>query len=222
MLHTTIRSRLLLLFLSTIGLIFIGGCEFPGIVAAKLLPAQTIQPKYAGFQGQSIGVLVWTDRGEQMDFPSLSLDLANSIHKKMLGNTDKPDLKGAIFPVPPASIARYVVDHPDFDNRHITEIAPRFGVTRLVYVEVDDFGTRAPASIELFRGHMECNIQVVEITGDRARVAYQESGIKAYFPPKVPEDGTPDGDDIRFYNGTVDAMSTEVVNRLVAHDAPEE
>jgi hypothetical protein len=219
MTNTIALGRAILLLMS---IALLGGCDVPSAIAGKVLPPETIKPRYAGLKGQSIGVMVWTDRGLQIDYPSLSLDLANSIQKKLMASTDKPELKGSIFPVQPASIARYMLDHPSFDMKHVTEVAPRFGVTRLIYVEVDDFGTRAPASVELYRGHMEATLKVVEITGQTARVAFEQNAIKTSFPPKVPEDGTPDGDDVRFYSGTVDSMSTEVVNQVVSHENPDE
>jgi hypothetical protein len=195
------------------------GCEFPGIIAAKTFPAEMVRPKYVGLAGQSIGIMVWTDRGVQVDYPALALDLANSIQKKMIDESKKDELKASYFPVQPASIARYQVDHPAYDFKNVTEIAPKLGVTRLIYIEIEDFSTRAPASVELFRGNMSATLKVIEVDGQHARVAYEENAIKASFPPKVPPDGTPDGDDVRFYAGTVDAMSTEIVHHLVSYEA---
>jgi hypothetical protein len=217
MMRTTVFSCLTGFFL-----LFNGGCDVASALADKALPSDTIKAEYTGLQGQSIGVLVWTDRGLEIDYPSLNLDLANSVQKKLADGTDNSDLKGAIFPVQPASIARYVLDHPTISTEEITDIAPKFGISRLIYVEVDDFGTRAPASVELYRGHMEVTIHVVEVNGDKAKVAYERPEVRSSFPPKVPEDGTPDGDDVRFYGGTVDAMSTEIFNRLVTHDKPDD
>src|SRR5437588_307573 len=84
-----------------------------------------------------------------------------------------------------------ILDPPSVEMKNVTEVAPRLGVTRLIYVEVEDFGTRAPASIELFRGSMTATLKVVEVSGDNAKVGYEENGIKAVYPPHVPEDGTP-------------------------------
>ena len=110
---------------------------------------------------------------------------------------------------------------PITTSRISLELAPKLGVTRLIYIEVTDFGTRAPASIELFRGHMDATLKVVEVTGDSAAVVFADNNLSAAFPPKVPPDGTPDGNDVRFYAGTIDAMSTEVVHRLVSYESPD-
>lgn len=204
-------SSILILLLST-------GCEFPGAIAGKLLPGETIHPKYVGLAGQSIGVMVWTDRGVQTDYPTLSLDLANSIQRKLMAEIKKDELKKSTFPLQPASIARYQLDHPMYDMKNVTEIAPKFGITRLIYLEVEDFGTRAPASVELYRGSITATLKIVEVIDGKAKVAYEENNVKAAFPPKVSEDGTPDGDDARFYGGTVDALGTQIARRLVAYE----
>jgi hypothetical protein len=198
-------------------------CNVFGIVA-QAMPPDTIKPQYNGLAGQSIGVMVWTDRGVSVDFPDLSLDLANSIQHKLIlaaGQKDEKELKGSTFPVKPASILRYEQDHADLDITNIADIAPHLGVSRLIYVEVDDFGTRAEASVDLFRGHMATTMKVIEVTPNgTGKIAYSEDDIKATYPPSVNDDGTPNGDDGKFYAGTVDAMSTQIVWRLVSHEAP--
>jgi len=217
-----LRSSLHCLLFSI--LIYGSGCYVPAIIAARVLPPETIHAKYVGLQGQTVGVMVWTDRGPQIDYPNLGLDLANSLQKKLLASTGKdgpPELKESKFPVLPASIARYQQDHPGIGARNIAEVAPRLGVSRLIYIEVNEFGTRAAASVDLYKGSMETSIKVVEVIGNTAKIAYEESGIKATYPPKVPEDGTPDGDDLRFYSGTVDAMSTEILLKLISHPSEE-
>jgi hypothetical protein len=200
-------------------------CNVVGAVA-QAIPPDTIKPQYFGLAGQSIGVMVWTDRGVSVDFPDLSLDLANSIqHKLVIASRQKDvkELKGATFPIQPASIARYQQDHTDLDITNIADVAPHLGVSRLIYVEVDDFGTRAQTSVDLFRGHMAATMKIIEVAPDATgKTAYSEDGIKAAYPPNVSDDGTPNGDEGKFYAGTIDAMSTQIVWRLVPHQAPDD
>src|SRR4051794_13716446 len=58
------------------------GCNILG-AAARVLPPPTIQPKYTGLMGQTVGVMVWVDRGLRMDFPSLTNDTAASFQNKL-------------------------------------------------------------------------------------------------------------------------------------------
>jgi hypothetical protein len=219
------RSRLWISFciLHSAFLLCSSGCNVFGVIA-QAMPPDTIKPQYFGLAGQSVGVMVWTDRGVSVDFPDLSLDLANSIQHKLIlaaGQKDEKELKGSTFPVTPASIARYQQNHTDLDISNIADIAPHLGVSRLIYVEVDDFGTRAEASVDLFRGHIATTMKVIEVSPNgTGKIAYTEDDIKATYPPSVNDDGTPNGDDGKFYAGTVDAMSTQIVWRLVSHEAP--
>jgi len=208
-------ARAILYSLFSILVLTVAGCNVLGWVA-YVAPRPVQQPKYPGLPGQSVGVLVWADRAISIDWPSLPLDAANAIQKKLLTNMDKKT-QGERFtmPVQPASILRYIEDHPEVQTMDITEVAPNFGVTRLVYIEVDDFATKAPASLDLYRGSMSGSLKIVEIDGAKSKVVYEEDSIKVVFPPKVPEDGTPKGDNYRFYLGTLDAFSTEIWHRLV-------
>jgi hypothetical protein len=198
-------------------LLLINGCNVMGI-AAQALPPDTITAQYHGLAGQSVGVMVWAERGISLDFPSISLDVANSVENKLLAANHLKELKGITFPVRTASIARYQQDHPNLDLSNMAEIAPKLGVSRLIYIEINDFSTRAAASVDLFRGTMTCNMQVIEVTDGVGKVAFKEENIKAVYPEKVAEDGTPNGDDIHFYMGTIDTMSTQIGWRLIPHE----
>ena len=196
-------------------LVFATGCNIIGY-AAYAAPRPVQPAKYPGLPEQTVGVLVWADRGIQIDWPSFPLDAANSIQKKLLTNMDKKKQDEQFTcPVQPASILRYIDDHPEVATQDITEVAPKLGVTRLLYIEVDEFTTKAAASLDLYRGSMSGTLKVVEINGSTAKVVYEEDGISVVFPPKVPEDGTPKGNNYQFYLGTIDAFSTEIWHRLV-------
>src|SRR5438874_1290712 len=214
------RIRILIrlfLILHPSSFILISGCNLIGW-AAYVAPRPVVQPKYGGLGGQSVGVLVWADRGIQIDWPTLPLDTGNSLQKKLQdAQAKKTQKEVSTFPVQPASILRYVEDHPEMQTQDITQVAPKLGVSRLIYIEIDDFSTKAPASLDLYRGSMTGTLRIVEIAGDSAKVVYEEDGIKVVFPPKVPEDGTPRGDNYQFYLGTIDAFSTEIQHKLVAY-----
>src|SRR3954452_19673539 len=162
-------------------------CNVLGFAAAAL-PPPTIRPRYTGLVGQTVGVLVWTDRGIRVDWPSLPLDTGNAIQSK-LKKASAHDLDKTAFPVEPASILRYQQDHPEVDVEGVLELAPQLGVSRLLYVEVDDFSTRAAASLDLYRGSLSGTLKVIEIKDGKAKVAYEEPNIRAIYPPKSPEEG---------------------------------
>src|SRR3954451_7652527 len=85
---------------------FLQGCSILGVAAYKLAPPPTIQPKYMGLENQSTGVMVWADRGLRIDWPTIQLDLANGVQKKLTdfqkaGKREAKTLGGTTFPVLP-------------------------------------------------------------------------------------------------------------------------
>src|SRR5688572_33444626 len=143
----TLRRSLFILLPSSF-ILLLSGCQILGVAAYKLKPPETIQPKYMGLENQSTGVMVWADRGLRIDWPTIQLDLANTVQKKLTDfqkakKRESKTLGGTSFPVLPASIVRYQRDFPEIEAMPITDVAPRLQVSRLIYVELEDFSTRS-------------------------------------------------------------------------------
>ena len=65
-------SFFLLPFSFCLLLLLLPGCAILG-VAASAMPPPTIQPRYTGLAGQKVGVMVWTDPGIRIDWPTLQI-----------------------------------------------------------------------------------------------------------------------------------------------------
>jgi len=206
---------------------FLQGCTLLGVAAYKLKPPETVQPKYMGLENQSTGVMVWADRGLRIDWPMIQLDLANTVQKKLTDfqkgkGRESKTLVGTTFPVLPASIVRYQKDHPEIEAMPVTDIAPRLGVRRLIYVELDDFATRSDQQVALFRGTGNATVKLVEVDGaNEAHVAFEQNNVTTHFPPKAPPEGTSAFGDARIYAGTIDALGTEIARLFVQYQLEE-
>jgi len=201
-------------------LLVLTGCDAIGVAAYKLTPPPTIKPKYTNLQNQSIGVMVWADRGLRIDWPNIQLDLANTIQTKLNNpqNAKKKELNCVTYPVQAASIVRYQKDHPEVESEHVTEIAKKLGVSRLIYIEMEDFATRSDMSVDLFRGEARCAVRVIEVEpGGTAKVTYSNDKVPAHFPEKGPREGMPGIGDQKIYGGLIGALSTEVVHLFVPY-----
>lgn len=205
---------------------FLQGCTLIGVAAHKLAPPPTIQPKYMGLENQSTGVMVWADRGLRIDWPTIQLDLANTVQTKLTDfqkgkGRESKTLVGTSFPVLPASIVRYQKDHPEIEAMPITDIAPKLGVKRLIYVELEDFATRSDQQLALFRGTGDATVKVVEVENGEARVAFEQNNVTTHFPPKAPPEGVNAFGDARIYAGTIDALATEIARLFVQYQLEE-
>jgi hypothetical protein len=195
-----------------------GGCAMFDAVG-RAVPGANTPARYRGLQNQSVGVMVWADRGMLTDFPAVQVDLATAVQRRLQESRSR-DLLNTTFPVDPRSIVRYQHDHPVLARQPVVEVAPRFGVSRLIYIELERFDTRSEASLELFRGFASATLRVVEVDDDgQARIAYEEAGISAVFPPNAPPEGMAGANDFVIYRGTITQLSGEITRRLIAHQA---
>lgn len=209
-----------LLMLSALAL---NGCAALG-VAAHALPPPKIKPAYTGLVGQTAAVMVWADSGLRMDYNTLQIDVARVVQSKLTNDGKKKnfsELKDLSWPIDPMSIIKYQRDYPQVNNAPITEVAPKFGVSRLIYIQIDSLSTRSEASVDLFKGTMTGSLTVLEIADGKAKVVYQDSNIRATFPKKGPEAGITNSDDFRMYLGAISMFTTEIANRFLPHEQEE-
>jgi hypothetical protein len=208
---------LLLLILGT------AGCAALGL-AAHALPPPTIPAKYTDLRGKSVAVMVWVAPGCRIDWPQLPLDVANGIQQQLQKSAkDKVrEVEGATFPLSAAMVVSMQEDHPEWSAQSVEEIAPRFGVSRLIYVEVENFQTRSDASVELFRGSMSGRLKVLEVNNGTARLAFSEDSVRIVYPTHGPEEGEPNKNDYDIYRKTVNQFTTTITNLFVPHPDEEE
>ena len=198
------------------------GCAVFG-VAASALPVADVPARYTGLKGHSVAVMVWADRGVQIDYPALRLDVASGVQAKLqqAKKARKNELRETTFPYPAASVVRFQEDHPEIADQQVVDVAPRLKVDRLIYVELHDLQTRADSSVDLYRGTALASVKVIAVdpsTG-KGKAVYEESNIAAAFPPSAPPEGLPGLGDGRTYRGTVDRLTTLIAYRFFSHPA---
>src|SRR5260370_13871504 len=80
----------------TCALPLLGGCNVIGVFA-QVLPVSDVAPAYSGLKDQTVGVMVWADRGSRIDFPTLQADIARGITTK-LSDISNPKEKKKVPP----------------------------------------------------------------------------------------------------------------------------
>lgn len=200
--------------------VLLGGCAVLGL-AASAVPEGDVPARYKDLRGHSVAVLVWSHRGLETEFPGLRLDLASAVQGRLQAaqKAGRGELKGCTFPHSPASMVRFQEDHPELDRSPIIDVAPRFGVQRLIYIEVENLQTRSEQAVELYRGLATVSLRVVEVDNGKAKVGYEESGQSTTYPPAAPIEGVPNAGDARIYRGTVDQLATIIARRFHAYSS---
>jgi hypothetical protein len=217
------RPRLLKLaplLLAALCAVCASGCNIAGYLAAVGEGAQTVPPNYKGLAGQKCAVLVWADDGLVDDFRTIQLDTARGIQHKLesAAKVNVGEVANITW-VPPEQILQFQQNHPEMDFEAAEEIAPRLGVTRLIYVEVEDFQTHPNSSPDLWRGYMAATLKIVEVEHGKAKIAYTERNIRVVAPRNCPAEGLPNLDDATIYTGVLDYFTSAAAERFVPHEA---
>lgn len=181
----------------------------------------SVDASYSGLQGQSVASMAWADRSLRTDFPNVQFDVAAAVQLKLQQATESktaPELKESTYPVRSESINQYQEDYPQIETMAIADVAPKFGVSRLVYVEIEQLRTRSVGSWDLFRGFMQGTVRVIEIDAGKGRIGFEDRNVIAVFPPKTPEEGIPSGNDEIIYRGIVNEFSKQVALLFFTHE----
>lgn len=197
----------------------VSGCDAVGYVASLASGTEFIAPNYRGLANQKCGIMVWADEGVVDDYSSIQLDVARGLELK-LKEADKAKLADAanITWVAPERILQYQQNHPEVSTEAVEEVASRLPLSRLIYIEIDQFQTHPTDSPDLSRGSITATIQVVEVDHGHAKVAYTERNVNVVSPKNCPPEGLPDLDDGEVYQGTLEAFTSAVGQRFVVHE----
>src|SRR5436190_22513806 len=105
------KPRVVLLLVPAVLLVSLAGCAIIGVIAGKVLPLPTIEPKYLGLAGKTTAIMIWADTGIQIDYPSVQLDIGASVQKKLLDaaivDKKQKQIQGITFPYSAASVVRF-------------------------------------------------------------------------------------------------------------------
>lgn len=198
------------------------GCAALGAVAYATSSTVKVKPYYTGLKGQSVGVIVSADQALRIDHPALQLDIARGTWGKLQKTQENKaeELAGTTFPpgARPEAIYTFQQNHPGLTESMI-ELAPRFGVTRLIHIEVADFQLHPEQVPDLDRGYLSARVQVIEVDGGKGKVGFDER-IKVVFPETAPEEGVPGYGEAGTRRGVLDAFTTSVIQKFVTYEAP--
>ncbi len=211
-----------------------GGCNVIGMGAQFMTQPGDVKAAYNGLAGQTVGVMVWVDRGPALDFPQLQADIAKGLTKQLSDlstpkkekDKDKEkvpeELKGIRF-LNPLSVMRFQQEHPELAGLPAEDVATRLGVARVIYIEVYSFQTRSNLSVDLFRGTAQANVQALEVSRapdgvKTAKAVYTDPDMRVNFPAKEVEAAQVSNlTEQQVYQATVNQFITEVGEKFYRH-----
>lgn len=211
--------RALLFTITGAGLTLAAGCDALGVVTHDLAGMRTVAAAYPGLAGQKVGIMVWADGGVMMDHPTITAEIARGLQDKIRQAADAKakDVQNITW-MKADDVIRFQENHPEMATDSATEIAVHLPVTRLIYIELSDVSLHPNDAVDLTRGEISGDLQVIEITDGKAAVAYKERSIGVVYPPKAPPEGLPNLDETVVLPKAVDAFTSELAKRFVSYE----
>ena len=154
-----IRVPAVILFV--LALAVMAGCNifgFLGVIEQERRRTGTmlVEAAYRGLEGQSVAIIVDASREIEMVSP-------NVVGAVLVELTARLQEHGGVERiVPPAEVQRVLYDEPSLLDRTYDEVAARFGVTRLVVVQLDEFQLAEPGNQYVWSGYAAGNLLVIE------------------------------------------------------------
>jgi hypothetical protein len=201
-----------------------GGCQAAGAIASAIPPPDTAAA-YPGLKGQTVGILVWAESGTDIDHPTIEPDVAKGLQEKLQEAADAHvnEVKKIDW-VRADDILSFEENHPELQADSAQDIAPKLPMklTRLIYIEIVSMSLHPVESVDLSRGTVTADLKVVELSGGNVKVAYEEEGITAVYPPNTPDEGVAGVSDAEVYQQSVDALTTQLAKRFITHESDTE
>lgn len=184
--------------------LLMGGCNilgFFGAIEAERRRTGTMEVEgiYDGLQGQTVAVVVDVSREIEMTSPRVPGAILTEVIARLEANA------GAKSIVPAVEVQRLMYDDPGLLDRTYDEVARRFGVDRLVVIQLDEFRLAEPGNQYVWNGQAAGNLLVVEADSyieDDVRLE-QYVNVKYPFKPNTTIDELP-----------ADAVALELLRRF--------
>jgi len=172
---------------------------------------QDVKAKFSGFSGKTVAVVVYTDRSTQYQFPDLNLTLSSVIAGRLGKNVKNIKL------VSPARVVQYQDENIYWEDMDKVELGKALGADYVLFVPMEEFGTRLPDSSYLYQGRATCQPSVYDMTkpphGSRV---YKGEKITVLYPEHEPA-GVVDENDRHIRIETEDMFADKLAKEFYDH-----
>lgn len=160
----------------------LGGCnwlDFPVFV----LFGQTherVKAEYTQLEGKKVAIIIASLPAIDFEDPYARMDLALASAEWI-----RREVKEVQF-VEQETVERFLKENLDWVSMPMSEIAEQFGANRILYIELMQFTTEEPESVNLVRGRGWAQVSVYETDSPSANVPVYQTEIQVVYPEQGP------------------------------------
>jgi len=164
---------------------FAGGCtsEMGKLWAYYLFGGKQrgVPAEFEGLDGKKLAIVVYTDQRTRYDYPDLNLTLSAAIGGLIEKNVD------GVTVVPSAEVVRFQDENIYWEDLTKPELGKALGADYLLFVPLEEFGTRLPDSAYLYRGRVTCQPSVYDVSKPaRESRVHKFEKIRVLYPENEP------------------------------------
>ena len=192
----------------------LGGCKALGYVGYLVAPddsQKSIEAEYKGLEEHSVAVVVFADQSIEYYYPSIRYELSLTISDELRKNVKNARV------IDVGRVVKYQDDHLDWNNRPLVEMGRVLGADYVLYVALNEFSTREPGSVHLFRGRARGQANLYETIKPLASCkVWQVDDLGVVYPDGNPV-GMLDQDDREFRYQTEKRMAELLAKKFYKH-----
>lgn len=160
----------------------LGGCNMFEYPLYVLFGDNTkdVKAEYDDLGGKKVAVLVMTTPGVDFEYPYAQLNLT-----ELASIVIRQRVKGAEF-VDPAEIDRFQREDLDWLRLPIDKIGEKFGVERIVYLDIVQYTMAEENSVNLLRGRIWAEISIYEMEAAAVNSPVYTGEVIVVYPEYAP------------------------------------
>jgi len=195
------------------------GCNVFGYLGYLVAPVgrtRIQEAEFDEFPGRKIAVVVFAGEYIRYDYPAASLNVSWAVSEELRRKVKD------VSTVPPERIARYQEENIHWDTLDKTKLGKALGADYVLLIALGEFTTIEPGSTNLFRGIINCQLDVYEVSKPEpdARV-YEGGDLRVIYPPDAPA-GRPKANHRTIVRDTTALLARRLVKKFYKHKVPKE
>lgn len=206
-----------------LSLLAVSGCNLIAWPLYVISPANQMKSVSAEcdarLSNKKVAVITYVDQRIKHEYPMVQEYIGRAIAGEFEKDDVKKNFRGTTL-VDVVRVLTFQQERIDWDEMPRTEVARALGADYLMFVTLQEFTTREPGSINLYRGMVTGTVSMYDASApERDAMVYRSQDIRIIYPEKRPEGLL--GDDNRIVmHMTVLQFADKVVKKFYNHKIP--
>ena len=203
-------TRRILLLILLVGLAATAGCDAINYMAylfAPAMPAKPVPAEFEGLEGHSVAVVIFADQQVQYEYPFARLTLGSAVAAELT-----EQLKD-VRVVDVRKVCRYQDENLYWETMDKTELARRLEADYVLIVDLLQYGTREPGSLNLYRGTIAAQPALYAAAREEHEAKIWGGKVTVTYPSGE-AGGVPATDDRGIRNTTERLFARELVRKF--------